>query len=80
MNTPAEKYLAAKKKFSEGKHPEWWKQGINCPHCNAELTPTEVARLLGSIRSEKKSKTSAENGKLGGRPKGSKNKTKEVKP
>lgn len=49
---------------------------MNCPHCNAELTPAEVARLLGSITSKKKAKTSAENGAQGGRPKGSKNKPK----
>lgn len=29
----------------------------------------EAARYLGSIKSEKKAKSSAENGKLGGRPK-----------
>jgi len=30
---------------------------------------SEAARLLGSQRSDRKAKTSAENGKLGGRPK-----------
>lgn len=35
---------------------------------------SDAARMLGSIKTEKKAKSSRENGKLGGRPKGSKNK------
>ena len=35
----------------------------------------KVMSYLGSIKSEIKAKASRENGKLGGRPKGSKNKT-----
>jgi hypothetical protein len=38
---------------------------------NDELR-SEAARLLGSITSPRKKRTSAANGKLGGRPKGSK--------
>lgn len=33
---------------------------------------TEAARLLGSIRTEKKAAAARQNGKLGGRPKGAK--------
>ncbi|MFA7628602.1 MAG: hypothetical protein WCY37_04345 [Candidatus Dojkabacteria bacterium] len=42
---------------------------MKCPHCNHELTPTEVASLLGAIKTEKKAKAARENGKKGGRPK-----------
>jgi len=44
----------------------------NCPHCKKELTPKQVASLLGSMTSKAKKISSAENGKLGGRPKKSK--------
>ena len=44
----------------------------NCPHCKKELTPEQVASLLGSMTSKAKKISSAENGKLGGRPKKSK--------
>ena len=51
---------------------------IKCPHCNTELTREEATRIalqyIGSAKSEKKSRSSSQNGKLGGRPKGSKNK------
>ena len=43
-----------------------------CPHCKKELTPEQVASLLGSITSKAKKISSANNGKLGGRPKKSK--------
>lgn len=36
---------------------------------NKKLEAAEAARYLGSIKSAKKAKSSAENGKLGGRPK-----------
>lgn len=36
---------------------------------NKKLEAADAARYLGSIKSAKKSKSSAENGKLGGRPK-----------
>jgi hypothetical protein len=38
---------------------------VKCPHCGKEIN---VGSLMGSIASEKKKKSSAENGKLGGRP------------
>lgn len=51
---------------------------VNCPHCGAELTAEEIkalrAALNGSLTSEKKAKSSSSNGKLGGRPKGTKKK------
>ncbi len=47
-----------------------------CPHCQHELSSHEIAQLLGSIKSKKKSEASRKNGKLGGRPKGAKKKTK----
>lgn len=40
----------------------------NCPHCKKELTPVQVASLLGSITSDVKKITSAANGKHGGKP------------
>ena len=41
----------------------------SCPHCKKQLTPNQIASLLGSITSRAKKISSAENGKLGGRPK-----------
>jgi len=37
-----------------------------CPNCGKEIN---IGYLLGTRKSKKKAKTSAENGKLGGRPK-----------
>lgn len=51
---------------------------IKCPHCGNELSYEEVKKIsllfYVSKTSEKKKKSSAKNGKLGGRPKGAKNK------
>jgi hypothetical protein len=48
-----------------------------CPHCNKpidnSLVISESQSILAKIKSVKKSKSSAENGKLGGRPKKLKN-------
>lgn len=41
---------------------------MKCPHCGKSITPKQIASALGAIKSDKKSKTSAVNGKLGGRP------------
>lgn len=57
-----------------------------CPHCNQQLTDEQIitlyadfcSRNLKGRTSEKKASTSAENGRKGGRPKGSKNKVKVV--
>jgi len=50
---------------------EHWKKGetpemTTCPHCGQ---PINIGSLLGVRKSPRKAKTSAENGKLGGRPK-----------
>ena len=51
---------------------------IKCPHCGHELTREEAKHIsvvyAGSAKSEKKTKSSIENGKKGGRPKGAKDK------
>jgi hypothetical protein len=53
--------------------------GMKCPIHKVELVCyCPVCR--GSVTSERKAATSRENGKLGGRPKGSKNKPKVTKP
>lgn len=49
-----------------------------CPHCGHEMTPAEIASLMRKLPSEKRTAASRTNGKLGGRPKGSKNKPKET--
>ena len=49
---------------------------MKCPHCNKTITPAEIARHLGSIKTPKASAASRANGKLGGRPKGTKKKKK----
>jgi len=38
---------------------------VKCPHCGK---PINVGSLIGQIKSDKKAKSSAENGKKGGRP------------
>ncbi|MBP9786053.1 MAG: hypothetical protein KBC72_00475 [Acinetobacter sp.] len=46
---------------------------MKCPHCNKPINPKIIAahmgKLGGSKTSESKKKSSAANGKLGGRPK-----------
>ena len=41
---------------------------MKCPHCGKTITAGTIAKHLGSRKSEAKAKASAENGKLGGRP------------
>jgi hypothetical protein len=44
---------------------------MKCPHCHKEIKMSLIASEIGKVKSDKKSKSSAENGKKGGRPKGS---------
>ena len=41
---------------------------LKCPHCGIEISPKLIAAEIGRHTSEKKKKSSAENGKKGGRP------------
>ena len=41
---------------------------MKCPHCGKTITASTLAKSLGARTSERKAKASAENGKLGGRP------------
>lgn len=45
---------------------------MNCPNCNMKILPaaivSEAARINGRKKSARKAKTSAINGKKGGRP------------
>lgn len=47
-----------------------------CPHCGEILTDAEVRSIHSQMIGSRPKPTSAENGKKGGRPKGSKNKPK----
>lgn len=49
-----------------------------CPHCGKILTDAEVRSIHSQMIGSRPKPTSAENGKKGGRPKGSKNKPKNV--
>ena len=42
--------------------------GPNCPKCGTEIELAELARAAGSIKTERKAQSSAQNGKKGGRP------------
>jgi len=42
---------------------------MKCPYCGKPITRKQAAKALGSAKSERKAQASAENGKLGGRPK-----------
>ena len=42
---------------------------MKCPHCGKEIDRSLFASEIGKIKSKRKSKSSAENGKKGGRPK-----------
>ena len=41
---------------------------MNCPHCGKRISHKQFAAAMGRISTPLKAKTSAENGKLGGRP------------
>jgi hypothetical protein len=41
---------------------------MNCPHCGAELTRAEVARLMRAIPSEARSEAARRNGRKPKRP------------
>lgn len=41
---------------------------MKCPHCGETIEMSDFAAELGKIKSEKKAKSSKENGKQGGRP------------
>lgn len=49
--------------------PEAGGTAVKCPHCGEQITRKQLAQGLGRITSELKAKTSAANGKKGGRPK-----------
>ena len=50
---------------------------MKCPHCKKtikeEVVSWEYHSILGKMKSERKAEAARLNGKLGGRPKGSKN-------
>lgn len=41
---------------------------MKCPHCGKTITAGTLAKSLGARKSERKAKSSAANGALGGRP------------
>lgn len=49
-----------------------------CPHCGKILTDAEVRSIHSQMIGSRPKPTSVENGKKGGRPKGAKNKPKNV--
>jgi hypothetical protein len=41
---------------------------MNCPHCGKPISPKLAASAMGRVKSDAKAASSAQNGKLGGRP------------
>lgn len=41
---------------------------MKCPHCGRQISPKDIARAIGSHKSDAKADAARENGRKGGRP------------